>query len=342
MTTGAPNRTTGLEPKDPAAVFSCLAPHMARLDGFLHEQLSAFEPELRAIVGYCLENSGKRIRPSLVFFSGWDEAEVVSEQLVKVAAVVEMIHMATLVHDDIMDGADLRRQRLTVARKFGPDAAVLLGDALFAHALNIAAGFPTTEVCRCVAAATRTVCSGEIMQTLDENEAQRTISTYRRIIEMKTAELFSVSCFLGARHSSGGDDFSRAAECFGRHLGIAYQIYDDLADFFGSESDIGKTLGTDLASGKPTLPLLLLLERLPVERAQSLQMELESRNADNLADHVEQMRDHKVLTDVIEEIRSEIRSGIAALRPWHERPAVVLLSQLARLLESKAELLAEK
>jgi octaprenyl-diphosphate synthase len=250
--------------------------------------------------------------------------------------------MATLVHDDIMDGADLRRQRLTVARKFGPDAAVLLGDALFAHALNIAAGFPTTEVCRWVAAATRAVCSGEIMQTLDENEALRTIPTYRRIIEMKTAELFSVSCFLGARHSSGGNDFSKAAERFGRHLGIAYQMYDDLADFFGSESDIGKTLGTDMASGKPTLPLLLLMERLPEGESKALRKQLAAKNADNLEGHIEQMRSHRVLTDVLSEIHTEIRNGLAALQRWHERPAVVLLTQLSRLLESKAELLAKK
>lgn len=336
MPTGASNLRTVHNPVEPASVFACLAPHMAKLDEFLHEQLSEFEPELRDVVGYCLESSGKRIRPALVFFSGWEEKPTISDPLVRVAAVVEMIHMATLVHDDIMDDAEVRRKRPTVARRFGPETAVLLGDALFAHALNIAAGFPTTEVCRNVAAATRAVCSGEIMQTLDQGEELRTISKYRRIIEMKTAELFSVSCFLGAQISSGDESFSRAAESFGHHLGTAYQIYDDLADYFGSESDIGKTLGTDLASGKATLPLLLLIDRVSDREAAGLRRELRSGDVSKLPDRIQQMRNHGVMADVLREIRTETQDGVAQLASWKGKPAVRLLTQLAQMLESKA------
>src|SRR6185369_9811738 len=123
--------------------------------------------------------------------------------------------------------------------------------------------FPTTEICAAVSDSTRKVCAGEIVQTLRRGSTSITLADYQRIVDLKTAELFRVSCFLGTRLAGFEAGYVDAASRFGRHLGIAYQIYDDLVDFFGDETRIGKTLGTDLASGKPTLPLLALLERLP-------------------------------------------------------------------------------
>src|SRR5580658_2385287 len=176
-----------------ARVFELLAPHLAALDQFLRAQLSAFEPEIRPLADYCLNASGKRLRPALVFLSGWVGEGVVPSDQVRAAAVVELVHLATLVHDDIMDQADVRRGRHTAARSFGPSAAVLLGDALFAHALNLAAEFPSTEVCAAVSASTRRVCAGEILQTLRSRSADVTERDYRRIIELKTGELFRAS-----------------------------------------------------------------------------------------------------------------------------------------------------
>ncbi len=244
-----------------ASVFSMLAPHMAELDRFLHGQLAAFEPEIRSMADYCIDTSGKRIRPALVFLSGWRGSAEIAPDLVRVAAVVELIHLATLVHDDIMDEADVRRSRRTASREFGPTPAVLLGDALFAHGLHLATQFPTTEICAAVTESTRRVCAGEIVQTLRRRSNNITRADYQRIVELKTAELFRVSCFLGARLAGSEPAYVKAASRFGCHLGTAYQIYDDLVDFFGEETRIGKTLGTDLATGKLTLPLLELLER---------------------------------------------------------------------------------
>src|SRR3569833_2724704 len=145
-----------------AAVFSLLKPHMAQLDLFLAEQIQSFEPEIQKMADYCIDTSGKRLRPALVFLSGWKDGTITPE-LVRVAAVVELVHLATLVHDDSMDGADLRRNRRTAAKEFGAAAAVLLGDALFSHALNLATKFPTPEVCAAVSDSTRKVCAGEII-----------------------------------------------------------------------------------------------------------------------------------------------------------------------------------
>src|SRR3954464_13963666 len=240
-----------------AGVFALLGAHMTELDRFLHGQLGSFEPEIRTMVDYCIDTSGKRIRPALVFLSGWRGSGQVSPDLVRVAAVVELVHLATLVHDDIMDEADVRRSRRTALREYGATAAVLLGDALFAHALPLATQFPTTEICEAVSESTRRVCAGEIVQTLRRGTTNITRADYQRIIDLKTAELFRVSCFLGTRLAGSEPGYIDAASRFGRHLGIAYQIYDDLVDFFGDETRIGKTLGTDLTSGKLTLPLLV-------------------------------------------------------------------------------------
>jgi octaprenyl-diphosphate synthase len=320
-----------------AGVAALLGPHLAELDRFLHGQLAAFEPEIRAMADYCLDASGKRIRPALVFLSGWRGPGVVTPELVRAAAVIELVHLATLVHDDIMDGAEVRRNRRTAARAYGPTAAVLLGDALFAHALNLATQFPGADVSIAVSEASRRVCAGEIVQTLRRGTATVTLADYRRIIELKTAELFRVSCFLGA-HLSGLDPaYTQAAGRFGRHLGIAYQIYDDLADFYGEEKRIGKTLGTDLASGKVTLPLFSLLEALPPAERAALQEEIAGRQPPQLALRLSQMDQLGVFGAVAAAIDEELARATGALADWTDAAPVAPLLKLVEVLRAQVQ-----
>jgi octaprenyl-diphosphate synthase len=318
-----------------AEVFALLAPHLAELDRYLHDQLAAFEPEIRTMADYCIDTSGKRIRPALVFLSGWRGPGQPRPDLVRVAAVVELVHLATLVHDDIMDEADVRRSRRTASREYGPAAAVLLGDALFAHALHLATQFPTTEICAAVSESTRRVCAGEIIQTLRRGSINITRADYQRIVDLKTAELFRVSCFLGTRLAGFDAGYVEAAARFGRHLGIAYQIYDDLVDFFGDESRIGKTLGTDLASGKLTLPLLALLERLPPAEAAALVDEITGQQAPQLALRLRQMRDFSVFAAVSDSVHEELRAARAALSEWPSEAPTPLLLGLCDVLEGQ-------
>ncbi|MEX2044338.1 MAG: polyprenyl synthetase family protein [Opitutus sp.] len=312
-----------------------LAPHMAELDRFLHDQLASFEPEIRSMANYCIDTSGKRIRPALVFLSGWRDSGDVQPDLVRVAAVVELVHLATLVHDDIMDEADVRRNRRTAAREYGATAAVLLGDALFAHALHLATQFPTNEICAAVSESTRRVCAGEIVQTLRRGSTNISREDYQRIVELKTAELFRVSCFLGTRLAGFPDDYVEAASRFGRHLGIAYQIYDDLVDFFGQEIRIGKTLGTDLASGKLTLPLLTLLERLPAAEATALVAEVTGERPPQPELRLQQMRQYEVFAAVSNAVESEIALGETELRDAGDHSPTPHLLALCRVLESQ-------
>lgn len=247
-------------------------PFLDAVNRRLADAVEAFDPELAPYADYALNGQGKHLRPALVALTA-NALGKPNESHVTVAVIIEMVHLATLIHDDIMDEAELRRGQLTVAANWGNEIAVLFGDCLFARALALAASFPTTEVCRAVATATNTVCSGEILQTRHRCDFEFSLSQYFRVLEMKTAELFALSCHLSALLSGAEAEQQSTLRKFGMAFGTAYQVYDDCLDLFGSEAVAGKSLGTDLAKGKLTLPVLLLLERASAtdrSRAQGL------------------------------------------------------------------------
>ncbi len=236
-----------------------LRPFLDKVSDGLLRQVGYFEPEVAEFAKYALENQGKQLRPLLVGLSAKSTGGT-NEQHVKVAIIIEMIHLATLVHDDIMDHADIRRSRPTLASRWGSEIAVMLGDCLFAHALKLASEFPTVDVCRVVSESTRTVCSGEIIQNFRKTRVQGARERYFRVIRMKTAELFALSCDQGAFHNEAPMEVREKLKTFGMSFGTAYQIFDDLLDLFGSENSVGKSLGTDLLTGKLTLPIIHILE----------------------------------------------------------------------------------
>jgi len=226
----------------------------------LARQIGEFERDIALYAEYALTNQGKQLRPALVAMSGGATGTLTDEHALA-AVIVEMVHLATLVHDDVMDGAKIRRGRPTLAAMWGSEISVLLGDCLFAHALKLAASFPTTEICRAVSMATNTVCSGEILQTQRRRNFELSRPEYFKFIQMKTGELFALSCDLGACLSGATASHRACLRQFGMALGTAYQVYDDCVDIFGREAMAGKSLGTDLAKGKLTLPLILAIER---------------------------------------------------------------------------------
>lgn len=247
-------------------------PFLEAVSQRLATQVNEFDPALAPYAEYALTGNGKHLRPTLVALAA-NSLGKINEDHVTVAVIIEMVHLATLVHDDIMDEAEIRRGQLTLAANWGNEIAVLFGDCLFAQALKLAASFPTPEVCRAVATSTNTVCSGEILQTRHRRSFERSRREYFRVLEMKTAELFALSCEMAACLGVAGNGERAAMRQFGLSFGTAYQIYDDCVDLFGSEAAAGKSLGTDLAKGKLTLPLLLAWERAtPVERARLEEM----------------------------------------------------------------------
>ena len=261
-----------------AAWEEVVAPVKSFLDqvsGRLVEQVREFEPEIAEYARYALVNQGKQLRPALVALAGGACGKL-NDEHTSLAAIIEMIHLATLVHDDIMDGASLRRGRSTLAMRWGYDIAVLVGDCLFAHALKLAASFNTAEVCRSVALSTHVVCAGEILQSHRRRRWNLPRAEYYKVLEMKTAELFALACELGGLLSGASQAQREALRRYGVALGTAYQIYDDVLDLYGAEDDAGKSLGTDLAKGKVTLPLLVFLENAPESSRQRMVQMLDS------------------------------------------------------------------
>jgi octaprenyl-diphosphate synthase len=235
-------------------------PFLQAVHARLVKQVDEFDRAILPYAEYSLGGHGKNLRPALVALSANALGET-TDSHVTVAVIIEMVHLATLVHDDVMDEGEIRRGRPTLAANWGNEIAVLFGDCLFAQALKLAAGFPTPEICRAVAMATNTVCSGEILQTQHRRDFRFSRNEYFRVLEMKTAELFALSCDLAAYLSGATASQRNALRQFGMAFGTAYQIYDDCVDLFGTEAIAGKSLGTDLAKGKLTLPILLLWER---------------------------------------------------------------------------------
>ncbi len=239
--------------------FQLIADRLASVEVQIKAQSKAFDPSVEGYVDYVLGTSGKRIRPALSILAG-GACGTVSSDHEKLGIVLEMIHLATLVHDDIMDGAELRRSQPTAAARWGSALSVLLGDCLFAHALEMAAGFESNWISRKIARASNEVCSGEILQTQRRFDLALTIPEYFRIIRMKTAALFSAATELAAYLSGADEAVQENLRLYGELLGTAYQIYDDCLDLCGEEKHAGKTLGTDLVKGKLTLPILYLME----------------------------------------------------------------------------------
>jgi len=295
----------------------------------LSAQVREFDPSIAAYADYALAAQGKQLRPALVALSA-NAAGRVDDSHAKVAVIIEMVHLATLVHDDILDEAELRRGRRTLASNWGNEIAVLLGDCLFAQALKLAASFPTTEVCRAVSSAVNTVCTGEIVQTRRRRDFKFTRAEYFRIIEMKTAELFALSCDLGA-YLSGAPAGQRAGlRDFGRALGTAYQIYDDCLDLFGSEATAGKSLGTDLIKGKLTLPLLLLFERAGEGDRRTMQNWLEDWQPGDLPQVIELLNRYQTLEASLEIIRqflNEARAALSVVSARNGRESLVGLTE---------------
>lgn len=249
--------------------FALVAPDLLLVEEDIRKQAEAFDPGVAGYVEYVCGTSGKRIRPALALLT-CGALGGPTPSVLKLGVILEMIHLASLVHDDIMDGASIRRNAPTAAVKWGNALSVLLGDCLFAHALELSTTFESNHLSRKIARASNDVCSGEILQTQRRFDFNLTLPEYFNIIRMKTAALFASATELAAYLSGATEEVQAAMKTYGDTLGTAYQIYDDILDLVGEESTIGKTLGTDLIKGKLTLPILYLRDMASDAQRQKL------------------------------------------------------------------------
>ena len=249
-------------------LIALVRPQLDRLNRELVLDLAPEERDLLPLVEHIAGYRGTQLRPVMVFLSamaakGSQHGGDLSDDVVQVAKVVELLHTATLVHDDVLDGAGMRRRIATVNHLQGVEVAVLLGDYIYAKAFHMAVQLPDPACARWLADTVRIICQGEITQILHRFDLSFTEDRYFQVIAEKTASLYAAGCRLGGHYTGASEARLRALEEYGLELGIAFQIVDDCLDLEGDERVVGKSLGTDLSKGKVTLPLLYMLQRDP-------------------------------------------------------------------------------
>ncbi|WP_211453572.1 octaprenyl diphosphate synthase [Collimonas antrihumi] len=246
---------------------SPIAADMEAVNAVIRRQLHSEVPLVNQIAEYIISAGGKRLRPVLVLLMaraygyGGDKHH-------ELAAVIEFIHTATLLHDDVVDESSLRRGRQTANALFGNAASVLVGDFLYSRAFQMMVAVDNARVMQIVADATNVIAEGEVLQLLNMHNPDVSEENYLQVIRSKTAKLFEAAAQLGVLIAGAGDDVIEAAGEYGRSLGTAFQLIDDVLDYSGNAGDIGKNVGDDLREGKPTLPLIYLMENgTPEQRA---------------------------------------------------------------------------
>jgi octaprenyl-diphosphate synthase len=251
-----PAAPAGLDP------FAPVAADLEEVERVLARTLKSRYPQVAAVVDHVRHYRGKRLRPTLLLLTARACGMLTHAHHV-LGAVVEMIHTATLVHDDVLDGAAVRRHVPTANTLWGNQTSVLLGDYLFTQSFHLASTLDDVRACRLIGRATNRVCEGEMCQGLERGNLELSEETYFDVIDGKTAELLACCCQLGALYAGAPDATVQALARYGRWVGQAFQIADDLLDLVGEEQETGKSLGTDLEQQKMTLPLIRLLRHGP-------------------------------------------------------------------------------
>ena len=281
-----------------------MAQEMAQVDAVIHRRLASEVALINQISHYIVSAGGKRIRPQLVLlfsralgFEGPERFEM--------AATVEFIHTATLLHDDVVDESDLRRGRETANALFGNAASVLVGDFLYSRAFQMMVSVNRLRVLDVLADATNVIAEGEVLQLLNMHDPDVSIEAYLRVIRYKTAKLFEASARVGA--VLGNVDAAMEENCagYGRALGTAFQLIDDALDYEGTTSQLGKNVGDDLREGKPTLPLLLAMQRSTEPQRQVIRSAIENGEVERLPEIIEIVRSTGALEATRQAARDE-------------------------------------
>jgi octaprenyl-diphosphate synthase len=248
-----------LTPLQPELLRNLIAADMQAVDAMIRRRLESDVVLIRQIAEYIIAGGGKRLRPALVFLAA-GATGYRGEQHVELAAVVEFIHTATLLHDDVVDESELRRGRKTANAEFGNAASVLVGDFLYSRAFQIMVGVRNMRVMEVLADATNAIAEGEVLQLLNAHNCEIGEAAYLEVIRRKTAKLFEAAAQLGAILGGASPGVEAGLARYGMHLGTAFQLIDDVLDYSGDAGHTGKNLGDDLKEGKPTLPLIHVMQ----------------------------------------------------------------------------------
>lgn len=309
---------------------------MAEVDRVIAARLDTGVPLVSHVSKYIISAGGKRLRPALLLLMagalGYNGA-----QRHNLAAVVEFIHTATLLHDDVVDESTLRRGRPTANESFGNPASVLVGDFLYSRAFQMMLDANNMRVMQILAEATNVIAEGEVLQLMNMHDASLDEAAYLRVIRSKTAKLFEASTRLAAVLSVASQEVEEACATYGQALGTAFQVIDDVLDYAGNANETGKNLGDDLREGKTTLPLILAMQRAEQADATLIRTAIETGDSGQLQRIVDIVRETGALEATRRTAAAEARRAMDALAGFPENSHTTGLLQLAaQLLERRA------
>ena len=285
---------------------------MQAVDEVIRTRLHSDVALIRQVAEYIVQSGGKRLRPALVLFTAGAMGYKGTHHH-ELAAVVEFIHTASLLHDDVVDESDLRRGNRTANAIYGNAAAVFVGDFMYSRAFQMMVGVDSMHVMRVLADATNVIAEGEVLQLLNCHNADVVIDDYLRVIRYKTAKLFEAAARLGGIVAGADPETETRLAAFGMHLGTAFQLIDDVLDYSAAEADTGKHLGDDLAEGKPTLPLIHVMQHGTPEQAALVRGAIEHGGRDDFAAVLAAIQDSGALAETLRYAQEESKRAIEAI-----------------------------
>lgn len=327
--TSEPLSTTSEPPSPLAQIVALSAPDMARVNDCIRDSLQSEVVLINQIANHIVSSGGKRLRPMLLTLCA-HACGYKGKDHIPLAAIIEFIHTATLLHDDVVDESDLRRGQQSAHSVWGNAASVLVGDFLYSRSFQMMVGLDSMRIMEVLAETTNTIAEGEVQQLLNMGDPEVDQGRYMQVIENKTAKLFEAACRLGAIISDQPAEIETALATYGSRLGSAFQIADDVLDYTGEAATMGKNAGDDLAEGKPTLPLIIAREKCSKEDRALLDAAIRDGGVESLSP----------VLDIIKETDSlNSAMGVARERAYEARDAIGLLadSPWRRALEQLAD-----
>lgn len=298
------------------------------VDDVIREKLHSHVLLIRQVSEYIINSGGKRLRPALVILSAGAFGYSGKFQY-NLAAVIEFIHTATLLHDDVVDESELRRNKETANALFGNAASVLVGDFLYSRAFQMMVEVDNMRIMQVLADATNTIAEGEVLQLLNCRDPHVTEENYLQVIRYKTAKLFEAASRLGAILGNATPAEEDAMAIYGMHLGTAFQLIDDMLDYSGNNQDTGKNLGDDLAEGKPTLPLIYAMRVGTSEQASIIRKAIEDGGKDGFQPVLNVIQQTTALDYAKQCAEAEIATAVAAIASLPDSENKTCLLQLA-------------
>ncbi|MEE3118227.1 MAG: octaprenyl diphosphate synthase [Pseudomonadota bacterium] len=311
-------------------IYDTVADDFSRVNDLIIQRLSSDVPLVEKIAQYIIESGGKRLRPLLVLLSS-QAAGYTRDDHLKLAAVIEFLHTATLLHDDVVDTSDMRRGRSTANARWGNAPSVLVGDFLYARAFEMRVELESLPIMNVLSHATAVIAEGEVMQLMNVKNPDLTEAQYMQVIHNKTAMLFEAASHTGALLAGANDSQERALRDYGKHLGLAFQLVDDVLDYRGDAETMGKNVGDDLAEGKVTLPLIHAMAQGTDEARQLIRQAIRKGGLDDLSDILALVETSGALEYTMERARAEASKASDCLTQLEDSPYRTALEQLTEV-----------